>query len=150
MCADSTRRPAPVFLRFIETKTSSRSRPKYCRASCGWSCDSDISKVCSDYRPPPGSLQEGLGEEVKARLNELPPERRVKIQVAAGLGGCKSLETLEQDLLQLVASPDIRVHAFESFDMTRLSDDRCDLGDRSERSPCWVRHYHDCGTTLIP
>jgi len=92
-------------------------------------------------------------EEVKVRLNELPPERRVKIQVATGLGGRKSLETLEEDLLQLVASPDIRVHAFESFNMTRLSGDRCDLADRSDRSP-WLgssfANYYDCGTTLIP
>jgi|SRR6267142_2401275 len=51
-------------------------------------------------------------EDVKARLNEIPHARRERICAAAEQGQCKSLEKLEQDLIQLVPSTDTSMSTF--------------------------------------
>jgi hypothetical protein len=79
-------------------------------------------------------------EEVKARLNEIPPERRDKIRAAALRGECRSLEELEGDLLASVPSPNAYVDIFERFCTFSLSDDRCDISFRSGNSSTWERY----------
>jgi len=46
-------------------------------------------------------------EEVKARLDEIPPERGEQIRAAAERKVCKSLETLREELLKSAPSTNI-------------------------------------------
>jgi hypothetical protein len=54
-------------------------------------------------------------EDVRARLNEIPHERRERIRAAVEQGQCKSLEKLEQDLIKLVPSTNTSIHVLMDF-----------------------------------
>ena len=59
------------------------------------------------YTPNTNTLLEGCRrdlEDIKARLNEIPEERREKINAAVKQKQCESLEKLEQDLIKFVPS----------------------------------------------
>lgn len=84
-------------------------------------------------------------EEVRARLNEIPQERREQIQAVVERGGCKSFQELEETLLGSVPSTDVYVHIFEVFHMSRFSDDRYELRERSINTPSWQRRLPATG-----
>jgi len=79
-------------------------------------------------------------DEIKARINEIPAERRDQIQVVVERGACKSFQELETTLLGSVSSTAVYVRVFKAFHMSRLSDDHCELKERSKNTPAWKRH----------
>jgi hypothetical protein len=65
------------------------------------------TSAAQKYAPNTNTLLESCRqdlEEVKSRLNEIPPERREKIRTAAEQQQYKSLEQLEEVLIELVPS----------------------------------------------
>ena len=79
-------------------------------------------------------------DAIKRRLDIIPPERRDQIQAMVKRGDCKSFQVLETTLLESVSSTDVYVRVFKAFHLSRLSDDHCELKERSKNTPGWKRN----------
>lgn len=78
-------------------------------------------------------------EEVKARLDEIPPERQEKIRAAAERDVCKSLDKIRESLLRSAAPSHILSMLLRDLNPPSLSDDRCELSQRLGSSSYWQR-----------